>query len=113
MVKMSQKLIKIQVSRFEPSLDQAPHFEQYEIPAQEGMSVMQALDYIYENLDDTLAYYDHAACAQGICGRCSVSINGKTTLLCQTLFSENQVVDIPAHNKRIKDLVYDRGGKES
>jgi succinate dehydrogenase/fumarate reductase-like Fe-S protein len=110
---MFQKLVKIRVSRFNPSLDQQPHLEDYQVPAQEGMSVMQALDYIYENLDDTLAYYDHAACAQGICGRCSVSINGKTGLLCQTLLTENQIIEVPVRYKRIKDLVYDRGEPEA
>jgi succinate dehydrogenase/fumarate reductase iron-sulfur protein len=110
---MVQKIITIRVSRFNPTTDQQPHLEDYQVPTQEGMSVMQALDYIYENLDDTLAYYDHAACAQGICGRCSVSINGKTALMCQTLVTDHLTVEVPTRFKRIKDLVYDRGEQES
>ena len=44
---------------------------------------MDVLDYIYQNLDSTLAYYDHAGCALGICARCTGRINGKAGLFCQ------------------------------
>jgi succinate dehydrogenase/fumarate reductase-like Fe-S protein len=29
---------------------------------------MDCLDYIYQNQDGALAYYDHAGCSLGICG---------------------------------------------
>ena len=45
-------------------------------------TVMDVLDYISLHLDPSLAYYKHSACDHGICGRCSVSINGKTRLAC-------------------------------
>ncbi len=44
---------------------------------------MDVLDYIYQNLDSTLAYYDHAGCALGICARCTGRVNGKAGLFCQ------------------------------
>ena len=34
----------------------------YEVPVVQGMKVMDVLDYIYANLDHTLAYYRHSSC---------------------------------------------------
>ena len=54
-------------------------YDTYEVPlpADGSCSVMDVLDYIYEHLDGTLAYYRHSVCNQGICGRCGVRANGK------------------------------------
>lgn len=43
------------------------HFESYEIPVAEGeiLSVLNVLEYIYRELDPTLAFFDHAACRPG------------------------------------------------
>jgi len=84
---MSQKKIKVKVFRFDPTVEKEPHYETYEVPLTEGMSVLDILDYIYENIDSSLAYYDHAACRHGICGGCAVVVNGKTCLACQTPIS--------------------------
>jgi fumarate reductase iron-sulfur subunit len=107
---MDKKMIKLHIYRFEPGDEAQPYLQSYEIPSVEGMSVMQALDYIYENLDSTLAYYSHSACTQGICGQCSVMINGKSGLLCQTLVEDSMVLSLRKGAKIIKDLIYQRGG---
>lgn len=54
----------------------------YEVPVVQGMKVMDVLDYIYANLDHTLAYYRHSSCCQAICGRCACRLNGRTILAC-------------------------------
>ena len=108
---MSVKTIILKIARTDPSSGGKTHFQSFEVPSVEGMSVMQALDYIYEHLDASLAYYDHAACAQGICARCSILINGKTSLMCQTPAKDGMTLQAPSRYKIIKDLVYDRGGK--
>ena len=46
-------------------MDKEPHYQTYQVPFEKGMSAMTALDYIYQNLDGTLAYYDHAGCDLG------------------------------------------------
>lgn len=107
---MSQKRIKLHISRRKPGDAEQPYMQTFEVPVSEGMSVMQALDYIYEHLDSSLAYYDHSACSQGICGQCCVLINGKTNLLCQTLVEDGMVLSVRERVKIIKDLVYSRGG---
>ena len=98
---MSQKMIKVKVFRYEPAVDREPSFQTYEIPFKEGLTAMDALDYIYENLDSSLAYYDHAGCALGICARCTAKINGKPALLCQTVVQQGDLVrDIGAFETR-------------
>jgi succinate dehydrogenase/fumarate reductase-like Fe-S protein len=103
--------IRVAVSRFDPSVNEQPYLQTFEVPLTRGMSVLDVLDYIYENLDGSLAYYDHAACQQGICRRCTVSINGKVELMCQVLVEGDLTLAPPAKFTVVRDLVYKRGGK--
>ena len=63
------------------------------------------MEYSSQNLDNTLAYYDHAACALGICARCMGLINGKPGLFCQTLVQGDVTLDPLPKRQVIKDLV--------
>ena len=103
--------VRVTVSRFDPSVDEGPYLQTFEVPVIRGMSVLEVLDYIYENLDGSLAYYDHAACQQGICRRCTLSINGKVELMCQTLVEDDLTLEPPGKFTVVRDLVYKRGGK--
>lgn len=102
---MSYETIKVKVFRFDPSIDKEPYYKTYEVPFEEDMSAMDALDYIYQNQDGTLAYYDHAGCSLGICGRCTGKINGKPGLTCQTRIEGDITLDPLNQEKVLKDLV--------
>ena len=105
---MAEELISVKVFRFDPSTDRESAYKSYSVPWREGMSAMDALDYIYQNLDSTLAYYDHAGCSLGICARCTGRINGKPGLLCQTRIAGDVTLD-PVNEKRVvRDLVVAR-----
>ncbi len=108
---MSEKKIQVKVFRFDPSADREPYYRSYEVPFEKGMSAMSALDYIYQNLDGTLAYYDHAACDLGICGRCTGIINGKAGLFCQTVIEGDITLEPASRARLIKDLVVKRAGE--
>lgn len=105
---MSEKTINVEVFRFDPSTDNEPRFQSYDVPFAKGMSAMNALDYIYQNLDSTLAYYDHAGCDLGICARCTGKINGKAGLFCQTPVEDDVRLEPTSVDKVIKDLVIRR-----
>ena len=105
---MSQKMVHVKVFRFDPSVDKGPHYRNYEVPLVEGMSAMNALDYIYQNMDGSLAYYDHAGCCLGICARCTGRINGKPGLLCQTTIQGDITLEPVQANEVIRDLVVRR-----
>jgi fumarate reductase iron-sulfur subunit len=106
---MPKKMMNIKVFRFDPSTDQEPYFQTYQVPYEEGMSAMTALDYIYQNLDSTLAYYDHAACDLGICARCTGIINGKAGLFCQTVIRGDVALEPTSRARVLKDLVVKKG----
>ena len=106
---MIQQNIIAKIFRFDPVKDSQPYYTTYQVPFQEGLSAMDVLDYIYHNLDCTLAYYDHAGCSLGICGKCTARINTKPGLLCQTLVSSEDLLIEPLNKSRVlKDLVVDK-----
>lgn len=84
----------------------------YDLPAfAESMTVMSVLDYIYRNLDHTLAYYRHSACCQAVCGRCLVRLNGSPVLACAKEIKPGteQISLSPANGRVVRDLVVEPG----
>lgn len=80
----------------------------YDVPlSDKTVCIMQVLDYIYRNLDHSLAYFRHSACCQGICGRCVVRANGKNVLACVAKVEPgtDQLTLEPASSKVVRDLV--------
>jgi len=102
---MAESLITVKVFRFDPSVDKEPHYQSYQVPLEKGMSAMSALDYIYQNLDGTLSYYDHAACDLGICARCMGRIDGKPGLFCQAVLQGDVTLEPVSKDRVLKDLV--------
>jgi succinate dehydrogenase / fumarate reductase iron-sulfur subunit len=83
--------------------------ESYSIPIKKGMTVLDALLYIKENLDPSIAF--RYSCRMGNCGSCSMIINKIPRLACQTQVNEFEDRDIelqPLENfPVIRDLVSD------
>jgi len=80
----------------------------YEVPMlSDTMTIMDILDYIYNNLDHTLAYYRHSSCNQAICGRCLVKLDGTPVLACAKRVepTAKSVKLSPATGTVIRDLV--------
>jgi len=105
---MAERTITARVFRLDPSVDGEPRHQAYQVPFEEGMSVMNVLDYIYQNLDGTLAYYDHAGCALGICARCNCRINGKAGLFCQVPVSGDLTIEPISPSRVLRDLVCEK-----
>ena len=95
--------MRIRVYRSNPEI----HYDVFEIPFSpgEGRTIMQALRYISEKLDPTLAFVCHAACSHGICGRCLVRMNGKPVLACVAHAEEEEILLEPKDPRRAKDLL--------
>ncbi|MBQ3062686.1 MAG: hypothetical protein IJD03_03410 [Clostridia bacterium] len=79
--------------------------QRYAVPVHEGMSVMDVLDYIYSELDPTLAYFSHEACRQTACGKCLVKVNGKNCLACGTPCGESDLHLAPWSDRVVRDLL--------
>jgi fumarate reductase iron-sulfur subunit len=79
--------LKLDVFRHDPrDPDSAPRLQRYELDEGPGMTVFLALTEIRERQDPTLAF--DFVCRAGICGSCSMLVNGRPKLACRTLTSE-------------------------
>ncbi len=101
------KTITFRVRRYDPEKKEAPRYEEYKVPVQRGMTVLDGILYIKEHLDHTLAA--RYSCRMGICGSCGMIINGKEKLACQTQILELDKdlvkVDPMGNYEIVKDLV--------
>ena len=50
----NQKIIEIEVLRYNPESDQEPHLEVYKVPFSDDMSVLQGAQYIKDTFDGSL-----------------------------------------------------------
>jgi succinate dehydrogenase/fumarate reductase-like Fe-S protein len=87
----SEKLVKIKVYRYDPSQDDEPSYQTYEIPLKyDNMTILGLLMYIYEKLDPSLAFM-YSCCRlseQGRCGICDMFINGKGEQACTFIVND-------------------------
>ena len=100
--------VEFMVFRYDPSKDEEIYYIIYEIPYRQGMTVLDGLLYILEELDDSLSLRYN--CRSKICGSCAVMVNGIQRLACETQVSaigKKIKVEPLAHFKIIKDLVVD------
>ena len=94
--------ITVECFRFDPDKDSEPRFQSYEVPFVKDSSVLDVLNYIYENLDPSLGFY--ASCRRGCCGRCNMKINGKTRLACAELVTGDLKLEPVKLDKVVRDL---------
>ena len=81
------RTLKVSILRFDPhDKDDFPHVETFEIKEAEGMTLYIVLNEIREHHDNSLAF--DFVCRAGICGSCSMLINGRPGLACRTLTSK-------------------------
>lgn len=83
-------------------------FQEYQVPLERETSLQDLLQYIVGRIDPTLAFYQHAACRQGLCGECRIRVNGKAALACTTPVSADSAVLVlePIDRERVaRDLL--------
>jgi len=100
--------VKFRVFRFDPESDEAPYYVEYDVPYRPGMTVLDGLLYILEELDGSLAF--RYSCRSKICGSCAMTINGRERLACETQVKElGRLIRVePLPNLPvIRDLVVD------
>jgi succinate dehydrogenase / fumarate reductase iron-sulfur subunit len=106
---MPERTVNFHVRRYNPERDRTPYSQTFVVPVREGMTVLEGLHYIKENLDASLAW--RYSCRMGICGSCGMLLNGRPTLACNTQILEIAGTDLavgPLPNfKILRDLVPD------
>ena len=102
-------LMKFRIYRWDPEKNEKPYDKIYTIDLNNcGPMILDALIKIKNEQDPTLTF--RRSCREGICGSCSMNINGTNTLACiqriDTSKKEISINPLP-HMHVIKDLVPD------
>jgi fumarate reductase iron-sulfur subunit len=78
--------IRMEIFRYRPDDESEPVFEEYEVPYKPKWVVLDALNYIKDEIDGTLSF--RWSCRMGVCGSCGMLVNGIPKLTCATFLSE-------------------------
>ena len=100
---------EVQIYRYNPDNNKNPRIDVYKLDLKKsGSMILDLLIYIKDNIDSTLTF--RKSCKEGICGSCSMNINGINTLACiksiRDIKSTIKIYPLP-HMSVIKDLVVD------
>ena len=106
----AKRIREFKVYRYDPDTEENPRTDTYFVDLDDcGPMVLDALLWIKNNVDATLTL--RRSCREGICGSCSMNIDGANTLACTKGMDEitRDVVAIYPlpHMPVIKDLVPD------
>lgn len=97
--------LSVSIYRFDPSVDSIPRYETFSVPQTQGMRVLDALDYVYEQLDHSFAY--RWFCGTKRCGGCGVMVNGEAQLSCWEAVQPAMKIEPLRHLPVVRDLVVD------
>lgn len=98
--------MKIDIQKYDPSVDSEPYFVSYDIEHTDKMTVLEAIQAVHENGE--VICFDYS-CHGRMCGRCSVMLDGTPVLACCT------PIDDAAHSIEplagfpvLRDLIVDK-----
>lgn len=97
--------VKLRLFRFDPSRDEAPYYEVHSVPRRPHMRVLDVLNQVYEEGDDSLAHRWY--CGTKKCGECAVTVNGQPLLSCWEPAADEMTCEPLANFPVIRDLVVD------
>ena len=100
---------KINIYRFDPEKNENPKLDTFYLNLDSKCQmVLDGLIFIKDTIDSSLTF--RRSCREGICGSCSMNINGVNTLACikpiETISGDINIYPLP-HMPVIKDLVPD------
>ncbi|CAN5680997.1 succinate dehydrogenase iron-sulfur subunit [soil metagenome] len=100
--------VTLRIQRYNPELDSAPNYQEYEVEVEPTDRVLDALNSVKWYQDGTVTF--RRSCAHGICGSDAMRINGVNRLACKVLMRDvgSRVTVEPMMGFRVlKDLVVD------
>jgi len=104
-----KRLKRLKIYRYDPEASANPRYDYYTIDLDKcGPMVLDALIKIKNEIDPTLTF--RRSCREGICGSCSMNMDGRNGLACTTAIDdikgEVRITPLP-HLDVVKDLVPD------
>ena len=79
-LKIMSSNVTIEVLRYLPENDSEQVVQSYEVPRTKDWVILDAINYIKDELDGTLSY--RWSCRMGVCGSCGMMVNGEPVLTC-------------------------------
>ncbi|SNZ13512.1 succinate dehydrogenase subunit B [Natronoarchaeum philippinense] len=105
-----EEAVQLKVFRYDPEVEgkQEPRFDDFHVPFEKGMTVLDALIYARDHFDSSLTF--RHSCRQAVCGSDAFFVNGSQRLGCKTQLVELEepvrIEPLP-HQDVVKDLVVD------
>ncbi len=108
------KKLTFKTFRFNAETDFLPYFKTYEMEVGKDELVLDILNRIKWEFDGSFSY--RRSCRHGICGSCSIKVNGKPVLSCKQnvwelvdIFETDTLLLEPQSKKRVvKDMIIDK-----
>lgn len=101
--------IQLKLYRYQPEKSDKPYYQTFEVEADPKDRVLDLLEYVRGDMDNTLAY--RRSCAHGVCGSDAMRINGRNALACKVLVKDlntNEITVEPLLGFKVeKDLIVD------
>lgn len=101
---------RFEIFRYDPSVNNVKTLMSYYVDLKDcGPMVLDALIKIKDEVDPTLAF--RRSCREGICGSCSMAVDGRSTLACLAFIDQDtghscRVTPLPFFHV-VRDLVVD------
>lgn len=100
---------RVEVYCWDPETDENPRIDSYDIDLDQcGEMVLDIILKIKDEIDSSLAF--RRSCREGVCGSCSMNVNGKNILVCIKAIADYKgtikIFPLP-HMDVVKDLVAD------
>ncbi len=98
--------VKFQILRYRPESDDEAVWQEYEVPCQPDWVVLDALNYIKDEIDPSLSH--RWSCRMGVCGSCGSLVNGRPMLTCAAFvrdYTEQIRVEPLSNFPVVRDLV--------
>ncbi len=80
------KTMELEIFRYRPEQDSEPTFQTYEVPFHTEWVILDAVNYIKDEIDGTLSY--RWSCRMGVCGSCGMMVNGVPKLTCAAFLKD-------------------------
>lgn len=103
---MSEDMVQVHIERYDPEKNEK-YTKTYEVPRGTKTRVLDFLNYIFEEVDASVAYRRHL-CNARMCNGCSLRVNGKPRLVCWEVVSpeQSEITLAPLKERTVlKDLV--------
>jgi len=100
--------VTLRIRRYNPDLDDEPHWEEYRVTAEPTDRVLDLLHEVKWYQDGTLTF--RRSCAHGVCGSDAMLINGRNRLACEMLVrdaGDHITVEAIRGLPVVKDLLVD------